>query len=321
MPKFIIGIDGGGSKCKAVLYPCEMHLAGISNSDVPVIQSVQGLDSVTTGSANVFTDFDASISEIMKAATVLCERNGLSFSQCILSAACAGGGVESSQTIFASWQHPFAQAHLLNDVQGSCIAANDNKDCALLIVGTGSCLAVHQQGSTKTFGGHGFLLGDFASGADLGRSAMQAYLQHLDNTKHNDPLFTAMASGIADYLQLKFADEPKTRHAFASEAPAHQARLLIKYFAKAAASEFAHFAKVVLAQSTESALAGEIIGEAPEYLAALIENNTNDNQALFIDGGLATYYKPLLEARLKRTVEIPTAPAEYGAFLYAMNFL
>jgi N-acetylglucosamine kinase-like BadF-type ATPase len=96
---------------------------------------------------------------------------------------------------------------------------------------------------------------------------------------------------------------------------------LIEYFAKAAASEFAHFAKVVLAQSTESALAGEIISEATEYLAALIENNTNDNQALFIDGGLATYYKPLLEARLKRTVEIPTAPAEYGAFLYAMNFL
>ncbi|WP_395340472.1 BadF/BadG/BcrA/BcrD ATPase family protein [Ningiella sp. W23] len=288
MAKYIIGVDGGGSKCKASLYrlSATQQTSHLGDDASPIA-------SIVTGPANVFSSFDLAASSIMSAATQLCERQNIKLAQCILSAGCAGGGMSAAQTKFKLWQHPFAKAYLLSDVEASCISANAQKPCALIIIGTGSCLALYHPDEFSTLGGHGMLLGDIAGGAWLGKQVLTWYLQFLDGLEDSDPLSEAMAQHLG-----------------------RDANAVVERFSHDCAKQLASCAHYVFEQRVSSPVCQAILHQSTRYISALINKAREHSEAVFIDGGLASSYLPLLNGQRSDSLKRPFKSAEHGAFLH-----
>jgi glucosamine kinase len=282
MRDYIIAVDGGGTKCKAVLFSPDG----------------EKLASSTTGPANIFSNVDKAIDSILSASTQLSQATGVSLQQCVLSAGCAGAGIPAAVKRFEQWQHPFSRLMVITDIHASCLAANNGEDCALLILGTGSCLASYKNTELKVFGGHGFLLGDVASGAWLGRELISWYLCAIDGLSSDIILEKVMFQSIGN--------EPSA---------------IIERYANAGASDFAALANIVFTHQLTSPIAGDILRRACEYIVALVNQHASDVAKLFIDGGISGLYLPMLEKALAREIYRPLKPAETGAYLFAKSVL
>lgn len=282
MSDYIIAVDGGGTKCKAVLY----NLGG------------EELASAITGPANIFSNVDKAIESIFSAATQLTQATGVPLQQCILSAACAGAGIPTAVKRFEQWQHPFSGLLVISDIHASCLAANRGEDCALLILGTGSCLASYKNAEVKVFGGHGFMLGDIASGAWIGRELVSWYLRAIDGLSPDPILEKTMAQSMGDIPGA-----------------------IIERYTNAAANDFAVLANIVFVHQHTSPIASDILRRASEYIVALINQHASDVPKLIIDGGLSEAYLPILEKALSRKIYRPLMPAETGAYLFAKSVL
>ncbi|MBT1452239.1 hypothetical protein KJ365_15235 [Glaciecola sp. XM2] len=280
MSDYIIAVDGGGTKCNVVLFD----------------QSGRELAQSVTGPANVFSDFDLAIHSIETGVGNVLQATGLTPEQCILSAACAGAGMPEALHKFKSWKHPFQHASIITDIHASLIGANKGRDCALLIVGTGSCFASLKNSRVTTYGGHGFLLGDIASGAWIGKCLISWYLQTLDCIYH----------------------EPKLEQAIAQRFGS-TASVIIQHFSRANPQEYATLAPLVFEHQHSSEVAKTILAEGVGYLSMLLKKADVSNDFCFIDGGLSERYIPLLEKQLGHKLLKPAASAEMGAFLYAKS--
>lgn len=298
--QWIIGIDGGGTKCKASLY----NLAG------------NKMGESIAGPANVFADFEQAIESIVMSSKDVLEAYNVSHQQkimlndCILSAGCAGAGIEAAYKRFMSWEHPFKNIHLSTDIHFSCIAANLNQACALIVVGTGSCIAFYDKQQTnksvinsdntaplevKQIGGHGFLLGDNASGAWLGKKALAWFLQAIEGKVNDSALFEA--------LQAKLGSDVSA---------------LIEQYGRANGSAFGQLVPVLVMVKEESDNVQAWVQEGADYLAGVIEEHINEDQPIFIDGGMASLYQPILSELLASEIFAPKQEPTHGAYLYAI---
>jgi glucosamine kinase len=285
---WIIGVDGGGTKCKASLFD--------SNG--------RSITQCETGSANLFADFDSAINNINAACNklILNANNTLSapiaLSDCFLSLGCAGAKIPSVQQKIINWPHHYAQVALTTDIHISCLAANNQKDCALIITGTGSCIAIYQDQEIHQYGGHGFLLGDIASGAWLGKNAVSWYLRALESKAINDPLVKSMAVELGDDVVS-----------------------IVQNFGHAKPVNFAQLMPCVLSVKDDSEVVKAWIQESLQYLHGIITEHCDADTDIFIHGGIAHVYKQGLALLLNRDVATPQGEAVDGAYAFAMQFI
>lgn len=283
---WVIGIDGGGTKCKASLFDS----AGRS-----IAQSI-------TGSANLFVDFDSAINNINAACkNLLINANKqlttpISPSDCFLSLGCAGAKIQSVQENAAKWQHPYAQVALTTDIHISCLAANGQKDCALIITGTGSCIATYQDQKIRQYGGHGFLLGDIASGSWLGKNAVGWYLQALESNTVNDPLFESLQAELGSDVEA-----------------------IVQDFGHAKPVSFAKLVSYILSVKDESKVVKTWIQQSLQYLGEIITQHSAVSTEVFIHGGIAHVYQQDLASLINRHVATPKGEAVDGAYAFAMQ--
>jgi glucosamine kinase len=282
MSEYIIAVDGGGTKCKAALYT----LNG------------EKLASAVTGPANIFSDFDMAVASIISAAQKVTQQAGVPLEQCALSAACAGAGIPIAVKRFEQWQHPFTRVFLTTDIHASCLAANEGKDCVLIILGTGSCIASSVAAKVKIFGGHGFMLGDIGGGAWIGRELITWYLQAIDGLQPDSVLLAAMMQTLGD--------NPSK---------------IVEHYAKASAVDFARLAKIAFAHQHESSIAREILRKGSDYVVAIVNKHAPHTPTIFADGGLSDAYLPMLASALANKIHRPLCSAEFGAYLYAKSVL
>jgi glucosamine kinase len=283
---WIIAIDGGGTKCDAGLFSPEGQLISTARS----------------GAANVFANFEGAIEAIELACDELIETANKQLStnskitkeHCFLSLGCAGGGVESAQLNFDEWQHQYAAAILNTDAHVSCLAANTGDPCALFIIGTGSCLAVYQHNEVKQYGGHGFLLGDYASGAWLGKQAVSWYLKSLE-IPHPDCELKSLLEAL---LGCNTSD-------------------IIRQYGQANAGKFGALAPKILTVEQSSTTVKKWLLEGAQYVTDLLSEHTLPDSPVFLTGGLARIYQPLLTKINDRSICIPNENAVYGAYLAA----
>jgi glucosamine kinase len=283
---WIIGIDGGGTKCDAGLFNPAGQLVATAFS----------------GPANIFANFNAAIGEIEQACEQVIDlynaqeqakaNDILSKKDCFLSLGCAGGGVDSAKKKFQRWQHQYAGAALITDVHASCLAANNANPCALFVIGTGSCLAIFQNQKIQQFGGHGFLLGDNASGAWLGKQAVSWYLQALETPNNDNQLQNALALSIGDNISD-----------------------IIEHYGKASAAKFGALVPILLRVNDASPTVQTWLHEGAQYASELIIQHAQQSLPVFLSGGLAGIYKPLIEKMTNRPIQIPNNNAVFGAFL------
>jgi len=162
--EYILGIDGGGTSCRARLCAADGTPLGEGKS----------------GSANVRLGAEQVYRSILDAATQAIAQAGLTHA--ILPRTYAGMGLagavsdELCQQI-TGFSHPFAGVSLVTDAHTACLGAHAGREGAIMILGTGSCGVVFCDGQFHVLGGWGFPVSDQGSGAWIGLRAISYALR------------------------------------------------------------------------------------------------------------------------------------------------
>ncbi|MEM7489830.1 MAG: BadF/BadG/BcrA/BcrD ATPase family protein, partial [Pseudomonadota bacterium] len=189
---------------------------------------------------------------------------------------------------------PFARVTVTDDRPTAIAGALGDGNGVLAAVGTGTFVAARRDGATRSFGGWGFRLGDQASGAWLGRGALERCLLMQDGL--------AAPSDLTRALLARFDGDSTAIVAFAREArPADYAALAPDVFDAAEAGD---------------ANATRLVERGASYLNACIAaSELRDGDVLCLTGGLGPRYAPHLNERAR--LRPPQGTALDGALAMA----
>ncbi|NOH80308.1 N-acetylglucosamine kinase [Vibrio sp. RE86] len=172
---YYVGIDGGGTSCRA----------RIRNEDGTLIGEAK------SGSANILLGVDVAMSSILDATTQAAKQGNLNeshFSSMHVGLALAGAEQKSAWQKFMTLSHPFASMVLNTDAYGACIGAHNADSGAIMIAGTGSCGIYLSNGEQHVVGGREFPISDQGGGAVMGLHLIQQVLLAEDGIIEKTPL-------------------------------------------------------------------------------------------------------------------------------------
>ncbi|MCB5409550.1 BadF/BadG/BcrA/BcrD ATPase family protein [Pseudogemmobacter faecipullorum] len=172
---FILGIDGGGTGCRAVL----------ADASGRVIGQGQG------GAANIRSDLQGSLAHILAATAEAARGHDIPHDQIRATLGLAGANVSAVAEAFLALL-PFGRAQIVSDGLTATRGALGRSDGILAALGTGSVFSVQYQGQIRQVGGRGFMLGDEGSGAQLGRALLADVLRADDGLLPMTPLLAGV---------------------------------------------------------------------------------------------------------------------------------
>lgn len=172
-----LGIDGGGTGCRAALADADGRVLGRGSG----------------GPANINTDVTGAARNILHATREASQASAADPSRLIATLGLAGGSMRGAAAQLAELL-PFARVQIVNDGMTAARGALGNDDGILAAIGTGSVFAIQRDRQIRQVGGRGFLLGDEGSGAVLGRSLLAEALRAEDGFTPVTPLLRAILS-------------------------------------------------------------------------------------------------------------------------------
>ena len=284
MPDFFIGIDGGGTSCRAAVAAADGAVLGTAR----------------TGPSNILTDLDGALNNIVSAAKAAfvdagLDPDGISSARALLGLAGSNvGDVAERLTV----RLPFRRSDVVSDGLIALQGAFGNDNGAIAILGTGTAYLCRRAGELHSFGGWGFIVADQGSGARLGHALLQECLLVSDGIRPGSDLTSDV---LAD-----FGHEPSRLVAFARyAAPSDFGRYSPKIFAAANSND-----PVGLRILKEGAAAID------ETLDAVVRAG---GERICLLGGLSPHYpKWLAEKHRARLVEA-RADALSGAVSLAVS--
>jgi glucosamine kinase len=282
MPHYILGIDGGGTSCRAAVAGADGRILGRGKS----------------GAANILTDPDNALIHIVGAATAAFEEANIAPSK--IGSACALLGVAGSNVgdavHYVKERLPFAKADIESDGLIALQGALGESDGAVAILGTGSIYISRQGDEIRYIGGWGFQIGDLGSGARLGHALLQESVLAFDRIHTSSPLTEA--------VMAEFNDDPRDVVEFARAAhPGEFGRFAPKVF------EYAGRGDPVAITLLRAA--AQTIDEALDAVVA------QGSRKLCLLGGLAPIYRPWLAERHQPLFMEPEADALTGSVALA----
>ena len=282
MPHYILGIDGGGTSCRAAVAGADGRILGRGKS----------------GAANILTDPDNALIHIVSAATAAFEEAGIAPSE--IGSACALVGVAGSNVgdavHYVKERLPFAKADIESDGLIALQGALGDSDGAVAILGTGSIYISRQGDEVRYIGGWGFQIGDLGSGARLGHALLQESVLAFDRIHPSSPL--------TDAVMAEFNNDPREAVEFARAAvPGEFGRFAPKIFDYAGRND-----PVAIALLKGGA---QTVDEALDALVA------QGSRKLCLLGGLAPIYRPWLAERHQPLFIEPEADALTGSVALA----
>ena len=194
-----LGIDGGGTGCRAVASDAAGRILGRG----------------TAGPANVNTDTQTTRINVLAAAEQALAGADPAAVTAVLGL--AGANVRSAALALQA-SLPFARSQITTDATTAARGALGPHDGIVAAMGTGSVFAVQRGGVTRQFGGRGFLLGDEGSGAVLGRALLSRALRAEDGFVPMTPLLHDLLhdhGGIEGIIRFATAATPADFAAFA----------------------------------------------------------------------------------------------------------
>ena len=279
-----LGIDGGGTKCKARLEDAQGNL----------------LAEAIAGPANAARNLTGSVKAVLEAsekAIAKANIKGLTLNQIHAGIGLAGINIPQVKQAFLKKSLPFASWHITTDLHIACLGAHLGQDGAIVIVGTGSSgVAIHNDQQFE-MGGHGFVVGDKGSGAWLGKMAISHCLETLDGITPNNLLSKQVINlldcdSAYDLVNLTLEAKPVL---FASVAP------LIFQLA---------------ANQQEDALL--LVNKAATYINKICHRLLSGNlHRLSLIGGITQPLTPYLDSQLQAIIRPAQATPEQGAILYS----
>lgn len=172
---FYLGVDGGGTGCRAVLADAQGRILGRGEA----------------GPANVNTDTEGSCASILAATRQAMAGSGAGLADLRAVLGLAGANVTAAAARLQAML-PFAQARIVTDAEAATRGALGAADGIMAVMGTGSVFTRQRAGVVRQFGGRGFLLGDEGSGAVLGRALLATALRAEDGFLPMTPLLQAV---------------------------------------------------------------------------------------------------------------------------------
>lgn len=162
-----LGVDGGGTRCRARLRDASGRLLGEAEG----------------GTANIYQDFALAIATIAQtaAAAVACANLPAdAIARCRAGLGLAGvTGPDSIEKVLAAGL-PFASIAVDTDAVAACLGAHGGADGGIVIAGTGSAAFAMKGRERHAIGGWGFILADGGSGGHIGRSALRRAVMAAD---------------------------------------------------------------------------------------------------------------------------------------------
>jgi glucosamine kinase len=277
---FFLGIDGGGSRCRAR------------------IRDVNGtlLAEATGGASNIYQDFRGALATIMETSRAAAQTAGLTTQHLHAGLGIAGivASVGAEKIVEAAL--PFASVMVDNDAYAACVGAFGGGDGGIVIAGTGSIGFALVGGQRHMVGGWGFQLGDHGSGAWVGHHAVRRAALALDGLLQPTRLITDVLSRTGDNrLDLSRWSEQAKPKDYAQFAPL--------VFECAAQGDVQGMMIVIEGASAISNLGRALLARGAKAICLL--------------GGLARAYPPYLDADVKQALADPGADAVDGAIMMA----
>lgn len=284
--QLFIGVDGGGSKCRATIYCADGTVLGTG---------VAGRANPLHGLTQTFESIEAST----RLALLDAGMNGSDSHLLVAGLGLAGVNVPRLYQDVINWQHPFAAMYVTTDLHTACIGAHRGADGAVIITGTGSCGYAHVGDTSLSIGGYGFALGDKGSGAWLGLKAAEHVLLALDGF--------AVPTRLTDMLLSYFN--------------VTDALGIVENLAGKSSNCYAALARSVLDCANEGdAVATAIVQEGADYISDMARKLFSLNPVRFsMIGGLAEPLQAWLGADVVAKISETLAPPELGAMYFAQQ--
>lgn len=282
---FILGIDGGGTSCRAAL----------------AMPDGRVLARASSGAANIRTDLTNARTHIVEAAQRAFTEAGhdpglVARTPAVLGLAGANVGTyrQQLQAIL-----PFRESQVESDAEIALEGAVGSGDGAIAVLGTGSAYRVRRGGVSRPIGGWGFQVGDQASGARIGRDLLEQTLLAYDGI--------CEASLLTREIMAVFRDNPED---------------VVEFTVAAKPGDYGGFAPKVFEHAAQGdAVARHIVSKAvADVEAALGALDLRDGDVLCLLGGLAGLYAPLLAPRYRALLGQPQGDALSGAVRMAARF-
>jgi glucosamine kinase len=280
----LIGIDGGGTGCRAIV--CDSHGTHLGHGK--------------SGPANIMTNFDGARASIIEAAQKAISDAGIAgdeISSANVFLGLAGANVGNYRERMGK-ALPFARCIIDSDAMISMEGAIGRNDGAVAIIGTGSVFIYRIDGIVRNAGGWGFMVGDLGSGARLGRSLLQETLLAYDGVRDG--------SELTKYVLAHFKNNPQA---------------IVEYAHSAKPGEFGKFAPVIFDfADNNDPVANKIITDAVNNIEETLKVILTSKEQLFcMLGGLAMRYVGLLDNRYAERVREPLGDAASGAVSLAVR--
>lgn len=278
-----IGIDGGGTHCRARIRDAAGRLIG------------EGVG----GPANLRLGPQVAMASLVAAAKAAAAAGGLeegALSQAAVGLGMAGAIDDARNGRLLAEPHPFPRVAIDTDAYIAWLGAFAGGDGAILIVGTGSAGLAVVKGTRFNVGGWGNVVSDDGSGNEIGRHAVRRALWAHDGMA---PM-TALAKRILDRFD-------------------HAPPKVVTWADQARPTDFAQLAPLVLDHAGQGdPLAVAVIEAAAEGIARIADRLLGVGApGLCLLGGLAEPLRPWLPRRIRERLVAPQGDAMEGALRLA----
>ncbi len=282
---FAIAVDGGGSGCR-------IRLADMAN--LQVLAEARG------GPANLTTNPEQSALNIRETLDDVLNEADLDKAALLDSAIVLGlAGLQTkAQADGLAATLPCGRIIATEDRPTMLRGALGQSQGAMAAIGTGSFLACRTNTGTRFAGGWGFAVSDQASGAWLGRKALETALLVHDGLKETSPLI--------DALLTRFGGQPTG---------------IVAFCAMARPADYATLAP----QITQAAEDGDhnavaMMQAGARYIAEGLKSlDWTEGLTVCLSGGLGPAYAAHLPAPMRATLQPPKGSALDGAMHMAME--
>jgi len=278
-----IGVDGGGTGCRARIEDAEGCLLGTGIS----------------GPAALRFGIDRALAEVTKACCAAIEEAGLdsnALSSVHAAVGLAGFGRKGALEQLMQQPHPFRSVIYAPDATIACIGAHGARDGGIVIVGTGSVGFALVEGREFRIGGYGFPISDEGSGADLGLQAIRLALRAYDER--------AVGASLTREVMMRFNDDPFDA---------------VAWMDRATATDYAAFAPLVIRHADAGdPIARRIVRDAAEQIDELVRRLSECGAPkVALLGGLSSSMQPWLAPDVQRRL----VPAEGDAVDGALRLI
>jgi glucosamine kinase len=288
--KYILGVDGGGTKTVARLINLETNEKW---------ESITGQSSLSNDLEDAINNLKTLVKDISIKADVDLKNASAVFGL-------AGtGNAEIVNQVMDIFKNTFDSLDIVSDASTSAYGANLGEEVAVVALGTGTVgMRFKKEGNIfkeEIVGGWGFLIGDEGSGAKMGYYAVQALINEFQKYKRpQSSLGCAVARFISDNKEIKRSD-------------------ISLWLRTAKPADFAQLAPEVI-KNNDCLIANRIMKNHIDNVEVLIhDTRANSKLPVALLGGLANFTRNLLSNETKSFLITPKGDSLDGACLIAKN--